>query len=479
MYNGGTMFERCVVLGVVAAAVLAAVAGLVFLFGAGLEVDGALRVEDVEGSLAEGSGVSAEVDLAGVWVVHSNVVPGRRKGEWSGFRGGDRVNIASGFGWRSPRVAWVRELGDGHAAACVSEGRVFVLDYDEARGGDWLRCLSVDSGAELWSRFYGVRTKRNHGISRTVCAAEGGFVVSLGPQCHVLCVRAVDGELVWGLDLQRRFGAKVPLWYAGQCPLIVEGRVILAPGSEEALLCGVDLASGVVAWVAKGVEGIGASHASVMVLEVEGVRQFVYAGLGGVVGVSESGEVLWVNREFVAQAQAPSPCILPGGRFFLTAGYGAGGALFEVARDGEGAWSCRLVYRVDKRVFGSEQQTPVFRDGLLFAVLPASGGGARGQFVCMRAEDGSVVWRSGAEDKFGLGPFVGIGRHEWILADDRGSLTWARGDARGFERLARVELMEGEGRDAWGPIAVLEDAFLVRDSTRLFCLTNSVAEGGL
>jgi len=40
----------------------------------------------------------------------------------------------------------------------------------------------------------------------------------------VVCLDAVTGELKWGLDLVREFGATVPPWYTGQCPLIDNGR---------------------------------------------------------------------------------------------------------------------------------------------------------------------------------------------------------------------------------------------------------------
>ena len=81
--------------------------------------------------------------------------------------------------------------------------------------------------------------KRNHGMSRTVPAVTDKLVVAMGPKCHVVCLDAVTGELRWGLDLVRQYGATVPPWYAGQCPLIDNGAVILAPGGKDALLLAV------------------------------------------------------------------------------------------------------------------------------------------------------------------------------------------------------------------------------------------------
>ena len=99
---------------------------------------------------------------------------------------------------------------------------------------DAIRCLSLDDGREIWRYNYPVEIKRNHGMSRTVPAVSGGYVVTLGPKCQVYCLNAATGALAWKKDLVRECGTTVPPWYAGQCPLIDGDRVILAPGARAA-----------------------------------------------------------------------------------------------------------------------------------------------------------------------------------------------------------------------------------------------------
>ena len=43
------------------------------------------------------------------------------------------------------------------------------------------------------------------------------------------------GQEYWLIDMVRQFGATVPQWYAGQCPLVDRDRAILAPGGEFAV----------------------------------------------------------------------------------------------------------------------------------------------------------------------------------------------------------------------------------------------------
>ncbi|MFO7823111.1 MAG: hypothetical protein R6V72_04175, partial [Cyclobacterium sp.] len=69
-----------------------------------------------------------------------------------------------------PKRIWEIELGEGYAGAAIHKGRLFILDYDESKGADVLRCLSAETGEEIWRRWYKIKIKRNHDISRTVPA---------------------------------------------------------------------------------------------------------------------------------------------------------------------------------------------------------------------------------------------------------------------------------------------------------------------
>ena len=336
-----------------------------------------------------------------------------------------------------------------------------------------LRCLNADTGQGRWEHVYAVKTKRNHGISRTVAATDGDAVVSLGPQCHALCLSAKDGAYRWGFSLPLRFGTQVPLWYAGQCPLIESGVAVLAPAGTNVLLCGLDVKSGATVFETPNPGGLAMSHSSVMVLTASGVRQYVYAALGGIVGVAadgaERGRLLWRTGAFAPSVVAPSPVPLPDGRFFMTAGYGSGGAMFRVARGADGVWQAELLFKTDRKQFASEQQTPVFLDGLLYTVLPSDGGGERQQLVCMTPE-GERLWASGRDDTFGLGPYVAAANGLMFLLDDTGTLTLARVGRDGYKRLAKHALMGGKGRDAWGPLVLAGGRLYLRDSARLYCL---------
>ncbi|MBI4976737.1 MAG: PQQ-binding-like beta-propeller repeat protein [Spirochaetes bacterium] len=390
---------------------------------------------------------------------------------WPRFRGADFDNIAkedirlkNSWGPKGPPVLWSVDLGEGYAAPAVMNGRVYVLDYNETERADALRCFSLDNGAEIWRRTYKIDVKRNHGMSRTTPAVTAKYALTVGPKCHVLCVDAVSGGFLWGIDLPREQGTKVPLWYTGQCPLIDNNIAVIAAGGKD-LLIGVDCASGKVVWRAPNVNKWDMSHASVMPMTLSGKRVYVYPALGGIVGVSaesaDRGRIVFSTREWNPSVSAPSAVQTGPDTFLITAGYGAGSAMFRVNGN-----AVSLIYKKTKEEFGCEQQTPIFYQNHLFTVMPPDGGGHRGELVCM-TPDGRTVYASGREDRFGLGPYM-IADGKLFLLDDSGVLTMSRAGTVKYERLARAKLLSG--RDSWGPLALVSGRMLLRDLKRLICI---------
>ena len=406
----------------------------------------------------------------------SDGVPADLPGSWPRFRGPsfdnkspDTVVPAGSFGESEPRVLWKVALGEGHAGAAVDRGRVYVLDYDEELSADMLRCLSLADGREIWRRWYGVRIKRNHGMSRTVPAVADGYVVTIGPKCHVMCVDAETGDLLWGIDLERELGAEVPLWYTGQCPLIDDGLAVLAVGGTE-LLLGVDCATGNVIWRTPNPDGYSMSHSSIMLMDILGKRSYVYCALGAVVGVSaekeDRGALLWTNTDFDATVIAPSPVQIDSDRVFVTAGYGAGSMLLRIERDGD-SFAAETVYQTrPKEGFSCEQQTPLVHNGLLFGILTKDAGPLRNQFVCYDPS-GTMVWTSGETNRFGLGPYAIAGDRILIL-DDSGMLTVADLKATEYRPLGQMRILDG--LDAWGPLAFAGRLLIARDSKTMVCI---------
>ncbi len=401
-------------------------------------------------------------------------VPSSLSGTWPSFRGPDRDNVvkdgaslARSWPDAGPPRLWSIELGEGYAGAAVKNGCVYVMDYDRTNQSDALRCLSLDDGREIWTFSYPVEVKRNHGISRTVPTVSEDTVVAIGPKCHVYCVEAATGKQRWIRDMVAEDKATVPPWYAGQCPLVDDGRLILAP-SGESLIVAIDLKSGEVLWKSPNPRGWAQTHVSVVPMEVAGEKMYVYCGRGGVAGVSaEDGRILWETTDWkISIATVPSPVVLGEGKVFFSGGYNAGALILSVQKDGE-AFVASTVKKLSAKEFGSTQQTPILWRDHLYGIRERDK-----QLLCMDL-DGNEVWASGAAHRFGIGPYLLADGLLYVLDDD-GWLTLVEATTEKYNPLARTRAVEGH--EAWAPMAMVDGRLILRDLTQMVCLDVSRKE---
>jgi outer membrane protein assembly factor BamB len=403
------------------------------------------------------------------------LIPGRAKpsslpGDWPQFRGPNRDNVAHSsrplaVPWpkEGPRVLWRIPVGEGHAGAVIHQGRVYLVDYDRRKWEDAIRCLSLDDGKEIWRYTYSVEVKRNHGMSRCIPAVNDRFLVAMGPMCHVHCLDAASGSLIWKMDLARDYGTTVPPWYAGQCPLIDGESAILAPGGKP-LMMAVDLATSGVLWrTPPQYDDMGMTHSSIMPIEFAGQRQYVYCTGQGVVSVSaRDGSVFWTKPEWkIGIANIPSPVPVGDGRLFFCGGYGKGSLMLRMIADGS-AIRVENVFSHKANEFGSDQQTPILYGGNIYGVQPKPA-----ELTCMGL-DGKRRWTSGGDRRFGLGPYLVVDDMLLALDDQNGTLHLAKAEPSGYNEVCQAKLLNGH--DAWAPMAFAEGRLILRDLTEMICV---------
>lgn len=443
------------------------VALLALWMGAGPGVLLQERIPHLDGAPTAAAAAKASRPVLGE-PVHSKGRASKIKAAWPWFRGPDldaigkeNVRLARKWPAAGPKRLWMVPLGDGYAAAAVRGGCVYVLDH--VQDADTMRCLSLDDGQEIWRNGYPVVVAPNHGMSRTIPAVVGNSVVSLGPKCHVACWDADMGKGRWLIDLVADYGATMPEWYAGQCPLIdtKTDRLIVAPGGD-ALVMAIDYHTGNVVWKSPNPRHWVMTHVSIVPIEFAGRRQYIYCGKGGVAGVAaDSGELLWDTTDWqVSMATCPTPVVVGSGKIFFCGGYNSGSLMLQLKEE-QGRIVPETLFRLAAKQFGSEQQTPVFWDGHLYGVRQKDQ-----KLVCLDRE-GKEIWSSG-RDKFGSAPYMIADGLIYAMNDD-GVLTMAEATAAAYKPLGRATVIP-DGSSSWGPMALVAGRLIVRDISRMVCV---------
>ncbi len=397
-------------------------------------------------------------------------------GDWPQFRGPDRNNISTETGllrsWpkEGPKVLWKVPVCEGYAGVAIKDGRVYINDYDAAKKENLIRAFGLDDGKEIWRWSYPVEIRPNHGITRTVPAVGQKLVFSLDPKCRFHALDAKTGKLIWQKNLVEEYKATIPGWYAGQNPLLDGTRVIIATGGD-ALAVAFDQATGKEIWRTPNTTKELMSHSSLMPATIGGVKQYLYVTMKNVMGIDiADGKLLWSCPFSARMVAVPSAVAIGDGRIFVTSGYKAGSAMYQVEKGASG-FTAKKLYSLTSNEFESEAHTPILFQDHLFAV---SSKNQRGRFTCLGL-DGKVVWESpmpegnsAAAKTFDLGGFMLADGMFFILDGKSGVLRLLEASTKEYKELASAQILGEE--DVWGPLALSNGKLIIRDMSQLFCL---------
>ena len=360
-----------------------------------------------------------------------------------------------------PKVLWSLPVGAGFAGPAIYGDSVLILDReDDAR--DVIRRLRLADGEEVWRSAYDAPGKLDYNGSRTTPATDGELVFTIGPFGHIAAVRYTDGKPVWTAHLLKDWEAKRPNWGVAQSALLMGNWVIVAPWGKKAALVAYAKDSGEVIWATANADGIDQDYQSPVPMELGGRQTIVAIGKKGyTLGVdARTGRPLWKYNDYACNIHIPSPTILSDGRILLTGGYGAGGAMFQVERQGN-RYVTRTLWK--NKSMGSKIPQALVHDGYVYGNSSDTRGGLR----CITPE-GEVKWETGNRPGFDMGYLILIDGFIFIVNGANGELVMAEATPDGYRELGRAPVLSG--KQVWGPLAYSDGKLVLRDQTTLVCL---------
>jgi outer membrane protein assembly factor BamB len=316
-----------------------------------------------------------------------------RAQDWPQWRGPNRDNHVVGF--TEPKT-WPKELtqkwrvpvGLGESSPVLVGDKIYVFGR---QGGDEVTlCLNAATGKEIWKDKYAAAAvtgaASGHPGTRSTPAVGEGKVCTLGVAGVVSCLDADSGKVVWRHDTKAK-----PQFFTSSSPLIADGKCIVFVGA----LTAYDLASGDSKWTWKG----GTPYGSPVLATIDGTKQIVTPASGVLAGIGLDGKELWTHKiggDYNATMGTP---VINGQMVYFStpAGKGKGSGemmVIKVEKKGDGFTASEIW----KKPHGAHKyNTPVYRDGLLFAFAGPSAIGAKTTMFCMDAKTGDVLWTNKTE----------------------------------------------------------------------------------
>ncbi|MCA9235604.1 MAG: PQQ-binding-like beta-propeller repeat protein [Planctomycetales bacterium] len=236
---------------------------------------------------------------------------------WSGWLGPHRNGRCA---WlprtlpATPTVAWRHPLSrPGLGGIAATPQYVVIGDRDAANVSDVFRCLSADTGDELWTVAYPAPGRLDYdNLPRATPLILDDRVYLFGAFGDLTCASLADGAVVWRTNVRRQFFATDDLpWGTCSSPLAVDGLIVVNPGAPDAALAALDAATGETVWQTPGEpQGYG----SLTVATLGGVRQIVghtQSQLGG--WDPATGEQLWsLAPPYEGDFNVPTPVAVDG-----------------------------------------------------------------------------------------------------------------------------------------------------------------------
>lgn len=386
-----------------------------------------------------------------------------QSGDWPAWRGADRSGLSAETGlldqWPEggPKVLWtVTGMGAGFATPSVAGDRIFLMGDRE--GQEWVIALDRNQqGKEVWSTATGPVRANGGGYPgpRSTPTVDGDVLYSLGLNGDLVCLETASGEVVWKQDLRSaEFGGQVGGW--GYCEsVLVDGPwVVCTPGGSQATMMALDKKTGQPVWKANF--GDNAHYSSIVKAEIAGRKQYVQLMQSAVVGVdAANGKLLWkYNRCCNGTANCSTP-VVQGDTVFAASGYGTGGGLVRIVRQGD-------EFQAEEVYFTKEMKNHhggmLVLDGYLY-------GSDEGVPTCLNVATGKVAWRNRSPGKSSLTYADG----NLFLRSEGGLVSLVKATPQGFEMSGQFEEKETSGAPTWPHPVVAGGRLYLRDQDKLAC----------
>lgn len=381
--------------------------------------------------------------------------------EWADWRGPGRKGFLPQLPRRlpaQPKRLWSAPLtGPAMAGPAATAQFVLVPDKTADARRDLFRCLKAANGKEVWRLEYDAPDELDYSNApRAMPVIHDGLAYLQGALGHLHCVELATGKVIWKAHLFDDFRAARLTWGASVSPLVVEDKLILAPGAKEAAVVALDRRTGKVLWKTPG---HAAAYSAFIHGNFGGVPQLIgydVAGLGG--WEPKTGRRLW---ELVppdgADFNVTTPVVVDGQ--LLLAAENNATRLHRFGADGK-----LLSAPAHKnKELAPDTCTPAVVNGKVFAT-------AYGELFCLDLHAGlKTLWRE-ANDLFHDHVTLIAGPNRVLVWTIGGDLLLLDATADRYQVISHLRPFPGKVVDSMAHPAFVGDRIYLRSPKELLCL---------
>lgn len=368
--------------------------------------------------------------------------------DWPVFRGPAGNGIVRNAKWNpqlpsSPKQLWTAELGTGFSSFSVSGNRVVSMGHDS--GQDYVWCLDLNTGKNLWSQNYPcalVDNLHEGGPAGTPCI-DGDRVYTLSKEGQLGCFDLKTGKPAWGVELQKTLDVKMPAWGFSCSPRVLGNMLLLEAGHTVAL----NKLTGKALWSS---DKFRMGYGSVSLFDGDKKLAALNNDVLLVLDAATGKELARHRWETNHATSACTPVVAGNNKLFVSTGYGQGCALFEFTGS-----ELKIVYQNKK--LRSHMATPIVIGDYVYGIDGQSNERSRCRLVCLELATGEEKW---SQRGVGCGTLLAAD-DKLIVFTDEGTLLTAEANGEKYTEISKATILDGK---CWTVPVLAQGKILARNA---------------
>lgn len=389
--------------------------------------------------------------------------------DWPEWRGKGRLGVwketgilqkfPSGglkFKWRTPVKA-------GYAGPAISDGRVFVLDYQETPesrtmdGTERLLCLDEKTGKVLWTHEWPTSYRMlmaSYAIGpRATPTVDGNRVYVVGATGVMHCLDVRTGEVIWKKNYVDDYGTSIATWGVVSSPL-VDGQLLICVvgGEPNAKVVAFDKMTGQEVWRALSSDSE-MGYGQPVIFEAGGKRQLIIWHPKALSSLNpKTGKIYWEHPFDVRSGMTVATPVRSQDYLVVTQFYGGSMMLqLDDARPGASLmWKGKSNSELPDQTDGLHAliTTPIIQGDYVYGVC------SYGHLRCLNAKTGERVWETLEMTELfrWAAAFMVRNGDRYFINNDKGDLIIARFNPQGYVEVDRTRLLEPTSNSAFGRV---------------------------
>jgi outer membrane protein assembly factor BamB len=354
-----------------------------------------------------------------------------------------------------PEVLFVVEdLGRGFASAVATEDMIYTTGLRDTM--EYLIAMSLE-GEKLWEKSIGRGWNQSFPETRGTPTIEGDRLYMLTGMDVMACFQRKTGELIWRVDLQEVYGARLDMFGVSESVLILDDKVITTPCGDQTTVIALDKMTGELIWKSASMNAA-RGNMSPTVIEHCGQTYVIASTQTHMIGVDpDKGEILWDYHYNILSENKENTTIMANTPVYkdsclwISNGWDVASVMLEIAPDGRS-----VSEKFTDQTFDNQNHGMVLVDGYLYGSNFT--GRNDGKWVCMNWDTGEIVWIGDFHNK---GPMIYADGMLYLMEEKRGHIGLLEATEKEFNLISSFRHKGGAG-PYWSRPTIFNKVLYVR-----------------